>query len=103
MAKLDPQYKSTTYHGTEIATMGENSGITWAFLADDVAVLARTTDDVKRAIDSTMVTKENTAPTASLLAGAEAFDGASIMLYSAAEGLQELQQEQQLSPILARR
>lgn len=102
MAKLSPQYKSTQYRGFELDALGENT-VCWAFLSPDVIVLAQTPEDVKQQIDFVSQTTQPTQSEASdvpLLQNAEQFQGASVFLYTTADGLQELQKQEQLSPIL---
>jgi hypothetical protein len=103
MAKLSPQYKSTQYRGFELDALGENT-VCWAFLSPDVIVVAQTPEDIRRQIDFVSQTTQPTESEASdvpLLHNAAQFQGASVFLYTTADGLQELQKQEQLSPILA--
>lgn len=103
MAKLIPGYKSAKFSGVDVMSLGDDDDVSGAFLADDVLVLARETEGVRRAIKSAATDKEKAEVAISpLLAGSVVGgDGAGISVYVAAEGLEELQEDEDLSPILA--
>ncbi|HZZ42132.1 MAG TPA: hypothetical protein VFE58_04285 [Tepidisphaeraceae bacterium] len=99
LAKINPQYTSTTHAGVEISSW-KGEDISGAFLSEDILALAQRSGGIEQAIDAAHSPQH--APSG-LLAGVETKpgdDNAGVVIYIAAEGLAELQKEEELSPIL---
>jgi hypothetical protein len=99
MAKLNPQYHSTLYKNVEV---GDVEGLSWAFLADGVVVLGQRVEQIEGAIDAVQRAKNGAATTPSgLLTNSALSENAPVMVCAAVQDLQALQQQKDLSPILA--
>jgi hypothetical protein len=99
MAKLNPQYHSTQYKNIEVADV---EGLSWAFLADGVVVVGQRVEQIQGAIDAVQSAKNGAATTQpGLLANSPLSENAPIMVCAAVQDLQALQQQKELSPILA--
>lgn len=100
LAKISPQYVSEMHGGVEISNLKDQS-ISGAFLSDDVLALGQKTEVVEKEID--LAQMQGNQPASSLMAAGKGVSdqGAGVMVYLAAKGLAELQQEEDLSPIFA--